>query len=555
MPYLLGALAGLTVISLIVVAVQARLASRVRNLEQHGTGRPRRSGSRVAAAPSEARPDEVTAAAASEWPPLAPSAGPCSPSAAPSTDSTASSTDNTAAMARQLDLLARQLELLDDLEKREDRENQLAVLFQIDNLTLRLRRGAESALVLAGAVPERRSPEHLTASSALRAACAQIEGYARVVVDAQVDPVIHADHIAALTHVLAELLDNATRHARPDAPVTARVESRPDGVGLIISDAGPGMDAATLSSARDALTGRARPGAGGGTGLLVAGLQAGRLGSTVGLTSEPTGTVATVLVPAALFVESPVDRASAPSVGAVHPTEGGTGPGAPSLPDPAPVRSAPTPELAYVGGEAPTGAGAGAGATPQRPAEALTVQPFSTDTTFEPVPAAPLSSASAPSFDQPGPSFAPVTSGFEPLPAGPRPAAPALPQVDVFPTPQPAAFIPEVSFDPVPRHDAVPTPSPAPEDGWIVPAGAGTSATASASVRDEVLAELSRLSGYAPAPPSATGGGSADLHSRTPSAAPDLQPVGSGPESRDPENVRSRFSSFRSGVGRGRRSR
>jgi signal transduction histidine kinase len=549
MPYLLGALAGLTVISLIVVAVQARLAGRVRNLEQHGAGRPRRSGSRVAAEPSEARPGEpATAAAGSEWPPL-------SPSADPRALGVPAGTDSTAAMAGQLELLARQLELLDDLEKREDRENQLAVLFEVDNLTLRLRRGAESALVLAGAVPERRSPEHLTASSALRAACAQIEGYARVVVEAQVDPLIHADHIAALTHVLAELLDNATRHARSDAPVTARVESRPDGVGLVISDAGPGMDAATLSSAQDALAGRARPGTGSGNGLLVAGLQAGRLGSTVGLTSGPTGTVVTVTVPAALFVQTPADPAGTPRAGTVHPTEGGTGAPAPLLPDPAPVRPAPTPELAYVGGDASTGASQVTRPTPQHAIEAPAVHSFGAETTFEPVPAAPPSSAPAPSFDQPGPTFAPVSSGFESLPSAPQPAAPALPPLDVLPTPQPAAFAPEVSFDPAPRHDALPTPAPAPEDGWIVPAGAGASATASASVRDEVLAELSRLSGYAPAPPAVNGGGDADLQGRTPSPAPELQPVGSGPESRDPENVRSRFSSFRSGVGRGRRSR
>ncbi len=158
----------------------------------------------------------------------------------------------------------------------------------------------------------------------------------------------------------------------------------------------------------------------------------------------------------------------------------------------------------------------------------------------------------APALELPPPPFAPVSSGFE-RPGQELGAAVAAPQT-AAPVPAdtgfgaPATLMPAT---PVGSFDPMAGGQPSPQDGWIVPAGAGLSATASPSVRDEVLAELGRLSGYSPSTP-ASGG---ELTPRTPAPTPELQPVGAGPSDRDPEAVRGRFSSFRSGVGRGRRSR
>jgi signal transduction histidine kinase len=538
MPYLIGVLAGLTLISLAVVAVQARLISRVRHLEKSGA--PRRSGSRVLAADAATPESHQPEATASR-----PSVAFDAPAQAP-TDTTTGATGSTAGpsvgiatMNHQLGLLARQLELLDGLEKREDRENQLAVLFQIDNLTLRLRRGAESALVLADVVPERRATEDLTATATLRAACAQIEEYARIEVDAQIDPMIHADHVAPLSHLLAELLDNATRFAPASTPVTARVEPAADGLVMTISDLGGGMDATTLIAAQDALTGR-RSSTSGTTGLLVAGRQAHRIGCSITLDSTPTGTTARVAVPGRLLLQ----RAS---VGH-HRAEIDPTPNVPAQP------AAPTWEPALAdnpfgtaglgtSGPSPVDATFGSPAAPQ-PIEPVTPHASLAEPSFDALISAESTPVvPAPPVELPGPAFAPVSSGFE----QPTHTAGAPSPAPEFGFGEPVAAAPSSlgTFDPMPSTQQ------APQDGWIVPAGAGVSATASSSVRDEVLAELSRLSGYSPAAPASA----SELQPRTPSPTPELQPVGAGPADRDPDTVRGRFSSFRSGVGRGRRSR
>ena len=50
-------------------------------------------------------------------------------------------------------LIDRQIEFLDELEATEDDPDQLAQLYRLDHLATRMRRNAESLLVLAGSEP------------------------------------------------------------------------------------------------------------------------------------------------------------------------------------------------------------------------------------------------------------------------------------------------------------------------------------------------------------------------------------------------------------------
>ncbi|POX45829.1 ATPase, partial [Streptomyces sp. Ru71] len=77
-------------------------------------------------------------------------------------------------------LVHRQLALLDSMERRAEDPNELGDLFRLDHLTTRMRRHAESLIILSGAAPGRawRMPVPLT--NVVRAAVSEVEDYARV---------------------------------------------------------------------------------------------------------------------------------------------------------------------------------------------------------------------------------------------------------------------------------------------------------------------------------------------------------------------------------------
>ncbi len=81
---------------------------------------------------------------------------------------------------RSQSLLHRQLSLLDAMERRAAEPEELEDLYRIDHLTTRMRRHAESLIILAGDVPARgwRSPVPLV--DVLRAAVAEVEDYTRI---------------------------------------------------------------------------------------------------------------------------------------------------------------------------------------------------------------------------------------------------------------------------------------------------------------------------------------------------------------------------------------
>ncbi|MGV9320888.1 sensor histidine kinase [Streptomyces sp. NPDC003660] len=201
-------------------------------------------------------------------------------------------------------LVHRQLKLVDTLERRTDDPDVLRELFRIDHLTTRMRRHAESLIILSGAAPGRRWRGPVPVADVVASAVGEIEAYARVVVPPMPGVGIAADAVADVVHLLAELLENATLFSPPHTEVTLRTEYEDGRLVLRVDDRGLGLDAGQ----REEATGTLRdPDAFDPTrhdrlGLYVVGRLAARHGIEVSLGESPYGgTTATVLLPAGVL--------------------------------------------------------------------------------------------------------------------------------------------------------------------------------------------------------------------------------------------------------------
>ena len=81
---------------------------------------------------------------------------------------------------RNQTLLDRQIEFIDQLEANEEDPDQLDNLFKLDHLATRMRRNAESLLVLAGAEPPRRRGRPVALADVVRVAIGEVEDFARI---------------------------------------------------------------------------------------------------------------------------------------------------------------------------------------------------------------------------------------------------------------------------------------------------------------------------------------------------------------------------------------
>lgn len=146
-------------------------------------------------------------------------------------------------------LVHRQLNLLDSMERRADDPDELSDLFRLDHLTTRMRRHAESLIILSGAAPGRawRMPVSLT--NVVRAAVSEIEDYARIEVSRLPDGAVKGTAVADLTHLLAELVENAAQFSPPHTKVRITGEPVGNGYALEIEDRGLGMGPELLADA------------------------------------------------------------------------------------------------------------------------------------------------------------------------------------------------------------------------------------------------------------------------------------------------------------------
>ena len=203
-------------------------------------------------------------------------------------------------------LLNRQLSFIDSLERTEEDPQALANLFRLDHLATRMRRNAESLLVLAGIDSGRRLRDALPLSDVVRTASSEIEQYDRVELDLQADPHMLGFNALPAAHLLAELLENATVFSEPETPVIVTTSVSGAHVEVRIADQGLGMSDAELAAANEKIVATSAGDALGAQrlGLFVVGRLAQRLGAEVRLrknTEGSTGTVTVVRFPATLF--------------------------------------------------------------------------------------------------------------------------------------------------------------------------------------------------------------------------------------------------------------
>jgi hypothetical protein len=203
-------------------------------------------------------------------------------------------------------LLHRQLTLLDTMERRAEDNDELADLFRLDHLTTRMRRHAEGLVILSGAAPARQWRKPVRLMDVVRAAAAEVEDYERVEVRRLPRLFVKGPAVADLTHLLAELLENATVFSPPHTAVQVIGERLPAGFLLQIHDRGLGMAGEALADANQRLsetpdfelsdTDR--------LGLFVVSRLARRQNVKVSLQPSPYGgTTAVVLLPESLLTD------------------------------------------------------------------------------------------------------------------------------------------------------------------------------------------------------------------------------------------------------------
>jgi signal transduction histidine kinase len=212
---------------------------------------------------------------------------------------------------RLLALVDEQLSVIVGLEEHEADPDRLAVLFSVDHLAARMRRHGENLLLLAGAEPTVPLGEPMPLIDVARAAVSEIEHY-ELVETVPAPPPGRVAGLAArdVSHLLAELLDNATAFSPPGARVRLTARWIDDELLFCVEDEGVGLSPDRLAELNARLADPVTPppgvtgsqgGTGIGMGLYTVARLAVRHGLRCWLAGRPAGgTLAQVIVPAAL---------------------------------------------------------------------------------------------------------------------------------------------------------------------------------------------------------------------------------------------------------------
>ncbi len=215
---------------------------------------------------------------------------------------------------RNQSLLDRQLESIDELETSEENPGRLEQLYGLDLLATRMRRNAESLLVLAGSEPPRRRNGPVSTADIVRVAISEIENYRQVTFNEVEDALVVPGAVVDIAHLLSELLENATSFSPPDSSVHVEGRRTDDGYEITVRDSGIGLSPDQAEQFNRILA--SPPGLSfdmsRSLGLMVVGRLAQRHALDVALApGSPMGTTATISVPASLLSEQaapePVD--------------------------------------------------------------------------------------------------------------------------------------------------------------------------------------------------------------------------------------------------------
>ncbi len=203
-------------------------------------------------------------------------------------------------------LIDRQLELVDQLEADQPDQRTLAGLFKLDHMITRQRRNAESLLVLAGSRRSRSWTDSLPISDVLQGAISEVAQMDRVALEIQPgnDLTFGGIHAVDLSHLVAELVENATAYSNPTTRVTVRVQRNATQFRIWIIDSGVGMTDEEVEAANSRVT--SPPDIDEVTtdqvGFQVVGRLAQRISARIRLQNNPAGGVAVSIdLPISLF--------------------------------------------------------------------------------------------------------------------------------------------------------------------------------------------------------------------------------------------------------------
>ncbi len=155
---------------------------------------------------------------------------------------------------RKQGLLHRQLSLLDSMQRRTHDPDQLEELFRLDHLTTRMRRHAESLIILSGAAPGRAWRKPVPVMDIVRASVAEVEDYTRVNVENMPGSAVDGGAAADLTPLVAELVENATLYSPPHSSVQVRGDRVSNGYTIEVEDRGLGQSAEEYAAYNAILT-------------------------------------------------------------------------------------------------------------------------------------------------------------------------------------------------------------------------------------------------------------------------------------------------------------
>lgn len=425
-------------------------------------------------------------------------------------------------------LLGRQLSFIDELEHREENPDQLENLFRLDHLATRMRRNAESLLVLAGIDGSRRLRRPMALTDVIRTAASEIEQFERVDLATQIDPPVSGRFALTLAHLLAELLENSTHFSNPDTRVVVSAVFAESGAHVVITDNGLGMSEQEIEEANEKIKNPpvSEIAVAQRLGFFVVGRLSQRLGAEVSVRrGRSGGVIADLLLPADLFTTGSVPVKAAPELAAISGGDGGSA----DASEPAPA--APTEEQAAAEHVVT--------AQPIAAAKPVVDQQVVTEKVAPPVATVVdeiIKPATAPTSD--GYSYVPAVRDVEEPVAAPEPVVAAPEPVVAEPVasaPEPVVAVPEpvvaepVVAEPEPVATA-PEPTPVPQPRTArpsVPQKASRPAQGppeTAGTHAEVAAELAAAQApVRPAAPAAPAASPALLSSR----AVDILPGGS----------------------------
>uniref|UniRef100_UPI000A01C846 nitrate- and nitrite sensing domain-containing protein n=1 Tax=Nocardia pseudovaccinii TaxID=189540 RepID=UPI000A01C846 len=201
----------------------------------------------------------------------------------------------------------RQLEILDEAEAREEDPVMLDTLFKLDHLATRERRNAENLIVLGGGQPGRQWRNPVRLIDVVRSAVGETLDYTHVRIARLPETQVSGAAVADVTHLLAELMDNATSFSPPQSRVEVTGAVVGKGVAVEINDQGMGIPPSETARINEILRepphfGLAALSTDSRLGLFVVAKLAARQGISVRLTESDYGGIrAIVLIPATVL--------------------------------------------------------------------------------------------------------------------------------------------------------------------------------------------------------------------------------------------------------------